>query len=234
MANYFPKNVKYLRQKNGLSVYDLAKKLNVAPSTVYRLEDGPYLRPQERTVMAVSNIFDVPYENPLDVAIEQLGSSTGPNKIGAPLELQKVNGIPIPLITPQAVLITPFTLGDDVEHTSEADKEYGAIKWLPPLPFEHSKEKKLVAFMMEGEALSPEIKDGDTIFIDGLYNDETLSPKTGQLVLAESQGGVYIRKLMIGENNQQWLIATNPQWPGNRALPCDRIYGVVVGLYRKI
>lgn len=234
MTNFFPKNVRYLRQKNGLSVYDLAKKLNVAPSTVYRLEDGPYLRPQERTVMAVSNIFDVPYEYLLNTDIEQYGLHSTPHKSGAEPAIRKINGLPIPLVTSNAILITPFTLGDDVEHTSEIDSDYGAKAWLPPLPFEHSKEKKLVAFTMEGEALSPEIKDGDTVFIDGVYGDEPVSPRTGQLVLAESQGNVYIRKLMIGENNQQWLIATNSQWPGNRAIPCDRIHGVVVGLYRKI
>ena len=117
-----------------------------------------------------------------------------------------------------------------------------AKAWLPCLPLNDSSEKNLAAFVVRSQALSPEIRPEDIVYVDQLFseNDQNArQPKSGDLVLAtvakfKTEPPVF-RKLLIDDNGKQWLIATNPDWPkDDKTQPCDTVLGIVVGLYRKI
>lgn len=75
-----------------------------------------------------------------------------------------------------------------------------------------------------GSAVLPEIKDGDTV-----YFNETEQINDNDFVVAEAEDTTdpVVRKVLKGENGDIWLLATNPDWPGEKKLKAKRILGVV-------
>lgn len=77
---------------------------------------------------------------------------------------------------------------------------------------------------VSGSALHPDVKDGDTV-----YYNENERVNDGDIVAAEADGlnASVVRKVLKGENGDIWLLATNPDWPGEKKLKAKRILGVV-------
>lgn len=229
MTNTFCENLKFLRHKQGWSVYEMADRLGLRPSTVYRLEDTPNVTPRERTIMAISDLFGV---DPDDLKNKKLSEENF--KTTTPQITRDIRGEPIPVIDTNGLAAKMLEDLDDVGNFGEGAEMFGAQDWLPPLPYHHSKDKKTVAWVMQGEALEPTIKNGDTLYVDGCFDKAPPKAKSGDFVLATAADtNHYVRKLVCGDNGEQWLVATNPDYPGERSIKCKRIHGVVVGLYRR-
>lgn len=224
--NFLAENLKFLRTHSGLSQLALARRIGCQSSTINRIEDDTVrAQPRERTLLALAQLFNLSPEKLLNEKLTELpsGEQTQP--------LFEV-GEPIPLIPKKGVYQKLLSGTDDAMSVEEAGEEIGTKTWLPPLPFGDSKKRTLVAYVMEGEALAPDIKDGDVLYVEGIFGEDP-QPRSGQVVIAESDEKLYVRKLIRGDNDEQWLAATNPDWPGEKTLPCGRIYGAVVGLYRR-
>ena len=90
---------------------------------------------------------------------------------------------------------------------------------------------KMRQLAVSGSALAPQIKDGDIVFIDA---DSGFLD--GDFVAAEVEGksAPVIRKAMKGDGENVWLIATNPEWQGERQLKAAKILGVVVARLTRV
>ena len=239
--NFLAKNLKFIRGRLGLSQLALANKIKCRSSTINRMEDERIQsRPRERTLLALSTLFNVAPEVLLDTEIKEYPLTDGFNKSTEYL------GDIIPLLeltSSLSVELNHMHLFGGAEDIAPSDHSGLAAKaWLPCLPLNDSSEKNLAAFVVRSQALSPEIRPEDIVYVDQLFSENDQSarqPKSGDLVLAtvakfKTEPPVF-RKLLIDDNGKQWLIATNPDWPkDDKTQPCDTVLGIVVGLYRKI
>lgn len=115
----------------------------------------------------------------------------------------------------------------------------------------------IFAFKVNGDAMAPTFRDGDVLYVrftftEGIFSDEGklvgfTTPdeiKSGDFVLAYSskkdENTKRMRRHMVvrqfcpddtGEND--FLLAINPDWPGERSLICERLVGKIVGRYTK-
>lgn len=119
----------------------------------------------------------------------------------------------------------------------------------------------IFAITIEGDAMAPKFTDGDIVYIlytptDAYFDDEgNLSCfstpdeiKSGDFVLAftsnkEEQketdnqlGNMLLRQFCPGDasSKKDFLLTTNPDWPGDRTLICERIIGKPVFRSTKI
>lgn len=67
--SFIGKNIRYLRKRKKMSQPDLAKKLNKSESTIQMWETN-YRSPTMGTVQQISNIFDVPINDLVNVDLE--------------------------------------------------------------------------------------------------------------------------------------------------------------------
>lgn len=88
------------------------------------------------------------------------------------------------------------------------------------------------ALKVRGESMEPKFQEGDIVFVD-----PEEEPRPGKIVIAQdetfSEAEATMKKLIV-EDNQAYLRALNPEWPGPKFIkitPSIRIVGVVVGKY---
>ena len=241
--NFLAQNLKFLRGRLGLSQLALAKKINCQSSTINRMEDeNVQSKPRERTLLALSTLFNIAPETLLNTEIKEYPLKDDPSKNGGYI------GEPIPLLNLSNELTVWSMFGDPDDAITNADPRdpidsaLSPKAWLPNLPLNDSVGKNLAAFIIRSEALAPTLRSGDVVYVDNFFCNEkrdTKKPKSGDLVLAtvdkQNEELPVFRKLLIDDNGKYWLVATNPDWPkDDKTLPCNLILGIVVGLYRKI
>lgn len=232
----FIKNFRYLVDRSGLSLYEVAKKANLDYTTVYRiLKSKQSNEPRARTRAVVARVFGV---DPSAMSRTTFDHDT-PFKVLPDEEIPTQHSSPsrskedIPLAKSTYALQVLAILDDDLP--VDSDGLFETESWLPPLPFHSKEEQKLVAIKAVGNALAPMILEGDLVYLDQVTEPKKTGVKNGNLVLAVAKGAdsLVLRKLVIDDMGQQWLMATNPDWPGQRSVACEQIVGIVTAIARQ-
>lgn len=243
MTNYFVENVQALLKKAVMTPNALSERLGVDSATVYRWLDPKFQSlPRSRTLVLLAEFFGV---EPNKLVTERLDL----NDVDKPSSNTSVNkkrtyrGSRIPLVTADNTLLLAGLLSDDIENVN-SELWPGAKEWLPAAPDLDLPQERLVAIRVTGSAMAPIIQNGDLVYVDFIFGGDMESPdiKEGDIVLAEPSGpgkpmtnAPVVRKLVYGDNEQdRWLTATNPDFPGTRTVKANDILGKVVSIYRKL
>ena len=237
MDNFFSANLSMLLTKSAMTPYALAKHLGTEPSTVYRwLDPEVNARPRSRTLVAIAQLFQV---DPADLAYKRLSPTDTdiPPDVGLPVPDKQEAKKPIPFVELSSDLFTTWLMGEDISLASEGFGQV-AKRWLPPLPIEGIDQENLIAIKAIGDALAPDIKDGDLVYIDFRFDGDCDPLPNGSFVLADIESNdknalPVLRKLIYGDSfKDMWLSSTNPDWPGTKLVHASIVYGRVVTIVR--
>lgn len=245
--NFFAENISFLLQKADLTPNALSEKLGVDSATVYRWLD-PKIQsiPRSRTRVLVSQFFGVDAEK----LINEKFTSDTPINIGSSVggkPIKRVSGEPIPLMKNDWQLGV-LSFFDDDAAVSHEDFPACAQKWLPAAPDKTLNQDQLIAINATGNAMAPEIRDGDLVYVEFDFffeGKERPIYRDGDFVLAEpkkekngeeiDKTPPIIRKLIYGDNeHDMWLKATNPDFPGAKFVKAHTVLGKVVAIFRKL
>lgn len=247
MTNFFAENVNLLCEKAGISVDQLAKRIGLTPSTLYRhINPDPGKKektaPRKRTILAVADYFGLPPKSVLEEKltdenlpeIEQRANQNneGENTVKSPLvpliNMTMFFGI-MPLISP---IIEPEFRDPQKERPSGLCVE----EWIPAPPFANLGGKDLVAILVDGEAMLPFLSPGDIAYIELNRSNEApdeyieyTNVKNNDLVLASDKKRTpLLRKIITDESGKKWLVKENDNWPGEKIVESGEIFGKIV------
>lgn len=245
MSKLFAKNLKMLLEKFGMTPNDLAIRINSNESTVYRwLNPSLSYLPRSRTRLAICTVFNV---DPFKLVHEDLTKadlSSDFTSSEAYTRMAVALDNPIPMVTASANLVLASVCDDDVELRRDQFTP-AAEKWLPAAPDNSLKQNQLVAIVASGNAMAPEIRAGDIVYVEFEFGGlDPVEYKDGDTVLAFSDKKYLnyneaeppiIRKIVFGDNKKEfWLKATNPDWPGEQTVKGLSTLGKVVAIFRKL
>jgi transcriptional regulator with XRE-family HTH domain len=190
--------LKRLREENELSQPKLSELSGVQREYISQIENGKTKGMTLRTAEALAKGLNVP----ASVFFE--------NETYQPLsEKLKIPGVvKIPIYTD-----FPFHAGDDgVEPSEFAYRE--AVTGAPG---------QIEGYIVRGTCLEPEVKEGDTIFVD-----RELAIENGDIVACQIKGGLHVARLKrIGD--EQWLVNNE----GHHRIEDCQVSAVVVEINRK-
>lgn len=241
MTNYFAKNITMLLERANLTPHALSERLGIDSATVYRWLDPKFNSvPRARTRITVAEYFGLDVN---DLTERELSPNTPinptPTDHGRPIK--RVVGDRVPFLTSPDYLVVANLMDDDVGVVPE-DFTPSADKWLPPCPDKAVDTGDLIALRMNGDAMAPEIRNGDLLYIDFdfAYRKATQF-KSGDIVLGyhvteEKEHEAMVRQLLFGETEKEyWLKALNPDWPQDkRLIRASYILGKVVAIFRNL
>lgn len=162
--------------KRGLSHIQLARKADVAPTTIYRLVSGEAQSVRASTLLMIANALGV---TPEDLRHEDILNRELPTMADTVAEVAKPrapvqSGVPLYKINK----IDTALRGD----TGEADDR------VPPPPFEEYRGFTLVALTVPaGYSESLGLENGDVVYIRP-WGEEKAVPIAGDVVIAEVNG----------------------------------------------
>lgn len=243
MSKFFTYNIKTLMARTGISAYGLAKQLGINHSTVFRwLDEKTESVPRGRTLVAVASFFGVEPTQLVDAPYDSNEVRINPNPqplAPKPAPVKVTKGLPIPLAKPCKGLSFAMLFDNDMA-IEEGDLVPKAEVWLPPTPVELPHKNQIVAIRAIGEAMAPQICDGDIVYV-AFDTEGDVQFKNGDTVLAEppsdDRNGALpiIRKLVYGDSEKdKWLTTTNPDWPGTKTQRCETLIGKVVAIFRQL
>ena len=233
-GDYFKRNFELLQIRSGLSWFEIARRADIDYATIYRMmnsKDG--YSPRSRTRERLAYVFGVDANAMRNTLFDDETPIQVRDKGDLPQEDYKFNPERIPLAKSTYALDWLSLLDDDLPSTD--DGCFITEKWLPPLPFQTKDDQRLIAIKAVGNALAPLILEGDLVYLDRVTEHEKTGVKNGDFVLATAKGAnsLVLRKLVIDDMEQQWLMATNPDWPGQRNIQCIQIVGIVKAIARQ-
>lgn len=245
MKKYFAHNLAALLNKTNMSPYTLAEYMSTEPSTIYRWinPDLPTI-PRSRTRVVLGEIFGVDPNELTKGYIDTDGLVVMKPEQNTQNAQKKrtFRNTRVPLVKAGCGLTIASLFEDDIG-TEEDGLAPAAIDWLPAAPDRDLLQERTIAVRQSGSAVAPTVNNGDLVYIDFAFGGaEKPTYKEGDLVLAEpltsdekhGQDPV-IRKLVYGDNEQDlWLTATNPDWPGTRTVKARFVLGKVVAIFRKL
>lgn len=162
--------------KRGLSHIQLARKADVAPTTIYRLVSGEAQSVRASTLLMIANALGV---TPEDLRHEDILNRELPTMADTVTEVAKPrapvqSGVPLYKINK----IDTALRGD----TGEADDR------VPPPPFEEYKGFTLIALTVPaGYSESLGLENGDVVYIRPWFEEKAV-PIAGDVVIAEVNG----------------------------------------------
>jgi len=182
--------LKALREARGLTKYRLAKISGVSETYLYRIERGLIENPRRDTLQRLAQ--------GLSITVAQLVGETGPVDTWHLVEQSLKAYIPV-YAGVHEVGMTPI---DYVVCTRTK---------IPP--------ETLRGYRIEGLALEPEIRAGDTLIVDS-----AVVPTTGDLVLVSMEGMVAVARYSEDVEGNKWLADND----GQCRLEDASLYGVIV------
>lgn len=219
----FSVKLKELLAEKGISGYVLSKGTGLPPSTISRILNGEALRPRSRTLADIAAF--------LGMSTLELTNDTELQTCYQQQKGKIFKGSRVPFLDSPS----------EAMHLSVYDDVPPNVNFLPPFPLPLENDGDLIAIKMDSDALAPRIREGDILYIDARSRDPKMnySASNGQLVLAlpketSDTGKAIVREYKKDDIDEEWLVATNPDWPGKRALHVGLIVGVVVGLAAKL
>lgn len=246
MSNYFCKNMQALMEKWGATPYTLAPYLGTEPSTIYRWINPEVANvPRSRMRVTIAEFFGVEPNELVDGLID-VDSLAVKNPEQKGLVKRTYRGKRIPLVSLDDCLVIAAMFDDDIG-TEEQGLTPVAKEWLPAAPGLEMPQDSLIALRMTGSAMAPTIQSGDLVYVHFMFGGDMTGSNgveisEGDLVLAEpvtsdklEDRGAVIRKLVYGDNERdEWLAATNPDFPGTRTIKSNMVLGKVVAIFRKL
>lgn len=162
--------------KRGLSHIQLARKADVAPTTIYRLVSGEAQSVRASTLLMIANALGV---TPEDLRHEDILSRELPTMADTVAEVAKPrapvqSGVPLYKINKLDTALRG--------NTGEADDR------VPPPPFEEYKGFTLIALTVPaGYSESLGLENGDVVYIRPWFEEKAV-PIAGDVVIAEVNG----------------------------------------------
>ena len=205
--DFFVENLNFLLRKTGLSPYSLANKIGVDPTSVYRWINKN-THPQSQARLRLEELFGISFNT---LVYKKLDEDT-------PVKISDNYASPIETKVP--------------ENSSTRQIE----SWARLAPMPDLNTKGLLITSAVDDAMLPEIKKGDLVYIDSRpgitrNNDIVLSIPIQE---SEKLQGAVIRRLVLNNNDDAYLVSDNPNWPGARFIKAETIVGKVVAIFRKL
>ena len=214
----FSEKLKQLLFSRGISANALAVGCDIPASTISRLLNGIADKPRSATLAKIAEF--------LGTSPSELIQGTQLAGRYSAAKGKTLKGVKVPLVSSEDIEFAAIE-GDVTPHET----------FLPPFPFEGLADKELVATEMQSEALAPRIAAGDQLYIEKVFELAT-EPEDGQIVLAavknQEDKPAIVRLFQKDDLGNSWLVATNPNWPCEKILPCGRVTGIVVGFAAKL
>lgn len=212
--NYFPKNIKYLRDLKNLSQENLAEELGVHRSRIAAHESNR-TEPNVKMLLALSEFFKVPIDAILKNDLTKLNGQSfielGNQRILFPItvDIDNEDLIEIVPIKASAGYLSGY---DDPEYIEQLQK----IK-LPFLP-----TGKHRAFPIKGDSMLP-MKDG--AFVIGRFVEDRTEIKTGKtyILLTLNDGMVYKRVLNNIDFNNSLLLMSDNKVYSDYSVPINEV-----------
>ena len=158
--------LKALREERGLTKYRLAKLSGISQTYIYRIELGEIKNPRRDTLQALARGLNIP--------LVQLIGETAPSDTWQLVEQSLKAYIPVYAAIYEGVGMGP------IDHIASTRTR------VPP--------ESVRAYRIDGLSLEPDIKPGDTIFVD-----TSLTPEEGDLVIVIREGQPTIKVYTISE-----------------------------------
>lgn len=247
-ANYLAENISFLCEREGLSPHKLADKVDIDPSTLYRLMDTSNRpRARLRTLKTLADFFRVDTSDLRSVDLRtqtSLGASAQSvlfdfGSAGTTVR-QRRKTIPRIKIHDPSVFSAASVrqvlpeLTDD--HTKTDPLGFSIVSW-SDAPSELQADD-LVSFVVTGSAMAPEYQDGDIVYVNGfeqcvwnigfeIHENDTI------LALLDDNGkkAVAIRNVVKDEFSNLWAVAVGASWAG-KSWPIIEVLGKVVAVLR--
>ena len=228
-------NLKKLMEARGINSAQLAREASLQPSTIGRILDGTIEAPRLSTIKAIALRFGLePEELVSEDAIYKV--RTGRYRTGEW----------VPLASTMDLAITGY-LGN----LYAGDPSKKIKTWLPPCPdkkvLDFMKEKldalsaEIYAYSAPDDALSPNIKSGDILYVQSLMLSG-IDYKDGIYLLRLTSGDkledLYFSPRLVKKVNGSLLYAraTAKDWPTGTSweqIDPNDIMGLVLGIYRR-
>lgn len=230
--------LKNIASEQGLTMYRISKGTGITQGTLSRLIKNQIPRPRYCTLAAIASYLNVPIE----AIAGDFFTKDGPRKdvlnpqAREPEPKQKIFPLhSVPLIDPRAAAKNILSCAE----FPTIDDPVGLTRKFIPCPFDLSSLEGLsapMAFQMSGNAMSPEINDGDYVYTAGPTVFPTALYRNGRLyacVIGEGESAtVTVRRLEKGEGNDYWLVAVNPDWRGRKEVKNAPLLYEVIGVVR--
>lgn len=165
-----------LALKRGLSQIQLARKADVAPTTIYRLVSGEAQSVRASTLLMIANALGV---TPEDLRHEDILNRELPTMADTVAEVSK----------PRAPVPTGIPLYKINRVDAALREDFSTVKaTVPPPPFEEYKGFTLIALTVPaGYSESLGLENGDVVYIRP-WGEEKAVPIAGDVVIAEVNG----------------------------------------------
>lgn len=230
MPNFFVQNMIALCAKHNLKLGKLAELVSaktgrpLSGTTLTRLaKRGKNASPSAPTVEGVAAVFGVTAD---DLMFKELLPEVETDVVIRKYEYKTIEEekededrqktVPLLMATDLAQACRIFG------HWSSGDKEKVTA------PEGSTLSQDLIAFYAPSNALAPEIRKGFLVYATPTNTIDEPELKDGCYVLAVPDGGGQVlRKLVFDDLGNEWLIATNKNFPGEKALKAAEILAVV-------
>lgn len=249
MSHFF-NNLIGLAAARGLSIRAVSDGAGLPPSTLSRyVRRGPSANIRTSTVLAVAEFFGV---SPEDMAEKELVAPVDAvtlAKVAPSADIDANDATPAQ--RPHAVPLVSQSVASDLvdkEDIPLADKlSPKTYERVPPPAFpQYQGDDRLLAFEVEGNALSPIIPDGSIVYFIKPEKDQVIP--SGTIVLAttvtvgteiceyyDDAPFITVRKYSTDEFGRIWLTSTNPDLPESvRVIQGGSVIGIVVSWCAKI
>lgn len=197
MKNLFAANLKYLRNKRGVSQQALANEFGLSRGQVASYEDGR-AEPNLNTLMMIASYFKIPIDalirHDITTTKEDLFIDIGNSRVLFPviINADDEDMIEVVPIKASAGYLDGY-----------ADPEF--IGNLPQMKLPFVPTGKHRAFPIKGDSMEPWVKEG--AFIVGKFIDEYIQLKEGQTYIFVTQKeGVVYKRLSLAKWDEQKLI----------------------------
>lgn len=246
--NFLADNITFLASQRGLSLITLAEKIGMDPSTLYRLTDNENVRqPRAKTLRVIADFFQV---EPLDLLAKDFREpplvSNRSEKLASlfgPVATSQVQAPPtgVDSVLPPLININNADAFDP-QFIDNHNPLFGSngCDILQRVPTPHGlSSDKVFALLMVGDAMTPDICDGDLVFVETLptaCKDKDL-PETlcGRYVLAkikvDNRTVITVRKALKNDFGEIVLSYTNTKMPIASSIAID-ILGTVSAVQR--
>jgi len=194
--SYFSENIKYLRNKQGISQEALAIELDVTRSKIASYEDAR-AQPSLETLVAYSGFFGLPIDVMLknDLTRSQDGTfiNIGQHRILFPVLINEQNQDLIEVVSMQAS--AGYLAG-------YGDPEYVATLPMMQLPFVPTGKHR--AFPIKGDSMEPWVKEG--AFVIGRFLEDFKLLNTGKTyIVVTREDGLSYKRLYSDRIEEGWL-----------------------------
>lgn len=206
--DYFVENLNFLFRKTGLSPYTLARRIGIDPTTAYRWLNKN-CRPHAQARHKIEELFNISFDTLMYKKLDE----------GTLVKINSDYAAPVDTKLPES---------SSTRHIEN---------WARLAPMPDLNTKGLLITSAVDDAMLPEIKNGDLVYIDarpGITRNNDIVLGIPQQENGSNPSPV-IRRLFCSDNSPDtYLVSDNPSWSETRFIKAETVIGKVVAIFRKI